>query len=169
MNKLVILTIVILIILIVIVIIYKLLNKRFNEKYGYYCKNCNRNDWMGESDCASCLNCGWCINPDGHGSCGVGTFQGPLFKDCRSWYYQGRCMWGPECDYSGPIYTVQTPFYYHWFNWNNWPYLRRWRYWGNKNRFNNRLRRGLRRRRFLNNRRNPVNRRNRRNRKNRNN
>ena len=96
-------------------------NKVMDDTFGVYCPDCNRNDWMGETDCYSCTNCGWCIDPNGNGSCGIGNASGPLFKDCRSWYYNGQCMWGPECDYVGPIYYDNdywdTPWYSNWWYW----------------------------------------------------
>lgn len=96
-------------------------NKVMDDTFGVYCPDCNRNDWMGETDCYSCTNCGWCIDPNGNGSCGIGNASGPLFKDCRSWYYNGQCMWGPECDYIGPIYYDNdywdTPWYSNWWYW----------------------------------------------------
>ena len=113
--------IVVLIIILSLIIYNILMKKNFNENYGLFCKNCNRNDWMGQSDCASCVNCGWCISPDGHGSCGIGDSTGPLFKDCQSWYHQGMCMWGPECDRAGPIYVRTPPRFITWFNpWRRW-------------------------------------------------
>ena len=146
MKLFILMCLIVLIIIIIIISSKKILEKKFNENYGYICKNCNRNDWMGESDCASCMNCGWCINPDGNGSCGVGTFKGPLFKDCRSWYYRGKLMWGPENDYSGPIYTTNPHSYNNWFRWPVWNNLR---FWGNSNRYMNNIRRRFRRRRWM--------------------
>ena len=145
----------------IIIIIAFIHNKKYlnilNEKYGYYCKNCNRNEWMGERDCASCVNCGWCINPNGVGSCGVGTPSGPMFKDCRTWYHQGKCMWGPECNYGGPIYTVPVrnyPSYIRWPRWRLWNRYGsgRWGLWnrykmGNKRRIGKWVLRKRRRRR----------------------
>ena len=116
MNSIIVVIICIIVIIVSIIVNRYLLTKNFNEKFGYYCKNCNRNNWMGESDCAMCSNCGWCINPDGYGSCGIGDQQ-VQFKDCQSWYYQGQCMWGPACNYQGPIYITQPPVYNHWYMW----------------------------------------------------
>ena len=99
-----------------------------DESFGVYCPDCNRNDWMGESECYNCTNCGWCIDPNGNGACGIGNANGPLFKDCRSWYYNGMCMWGPDCGVSGPIYYdnvyLNTPWYtdlWYW-GWGGRPY-----------------------------------------------
>ena len=80
----------------------------------FYCPNCRRNNWMGESQCASCDNCGWCIDPNGYGSCGLGDANGPYFKDCRSWYHRGICMRGPDCGLRGPVYVTSYPWYNPW-------------------------------------------------------
>ena len=96
--------------------------KLLNENFGYNCPDCNRNNWMGESDCYACNNCGWCIDPNGNGSCGLGSASGPMFKDCRSWFYNGRCIWGPDCGYSGPMYYDNAILTYPWYS--------RWWYWG---------------------------------------
>ena len=83
-----------------------------------YCGDCNQ-IW-DINKCMSCNNCGWCVDPNGNGSCGYGSINGPLFKDCRSWFYNGKCIWGPDCGYSGPIYydneILNYPWYSRWFN-----------------------------------------------------
>ena len=82
------------------------------EGFSLYCPNCSKNNWMGESDCYNCQNCGWCVDPNGYGQCTQGDYKGPYFKDCRSWIYKGQCMWGPECGRRGPIYVqnLQPPY-----------------------------------------------------------
>ena len=87
---------------------------------NFYCPNCNRNNWTGESECANCHNCGWCIDPNGYGSCGIGDGRGPFFKECRSWFYRGMKMYGSDPSISQsirPMYVVSTPWYnlYGWF------------------------------------------------------
>ena len=101
---------VIIIIIIALCFLGLYVSNRQYETYGVYCTDCGKNDWLGEQDCMSCNNCGWCIDPDLNGSCQKGDSSGPDFAECRSWYYNGVCIWGPECDYQGPIYTL--PFYY---------------------------------------------------------
>ena len=96
--------------------------KMIDDTFGVYCPDCNRNNWMGERDCYNCTNCGWCIDPNGNGSCGIGSASGPMFKDCRSWYYNGQCMWGPDCGSVGPIY-------YNNYYWDR-PWYNNWWYWG---------------------------------------
>ena len=120
------------ILVVVIYICHNKTKKKINESFGLKCTNCNRNNWMGESDCMSCSNCGWCIDPNGYGSCGLGNANGPLFKDCRSWYYNGICMWGPECGSSGPVYynnpIVEYPWYTRWWYMGRRPWRRVRRY-----------------------------------------
>ena len=70
---------------------------------NFYCPNCNRNNWTGEAECANCHNCGWCIGPNGYGSCGIGDGRGPFFKECRSWFYRGMKMYGSDPSISQPI------------------------------------------------------------------
>lgn len=122
MEYLIALSIVALIVIVVIYFMQKQNNIIMDENFGVYCPDCNGNDWMGESDCFNCSNCGWCIDPNGNGSCARGSMYGPLFKDCRSWYYNGQCMWGPQCGYQGPIYYDNT-------YWNT-PWYSNWWYWG---------------------------------------
>lgn len=79
------------------------------EGFSMYCPNCSKNNWMGESECYNCQNCGWCVDPNGYGQCTQGDYKGPYFKDCRTWIYKGYCMWGPECGQRGPIYVQRFP------------------------------------------------------------
>ena len=39
--------------------------------------------------CLSCNNCGWCVDPNGYGSCVLGDYSGPYFADCSQYYYNG--------------------------------------------------------------------------------
>ena len=104
---------------VVVYVCHSKTKKEINENFGINCSNCNRNNWIGESDCMSCNNCGWCIDPNGYGSCAIGNANGPLFKDCSSWYYNGVCMWGPQCGSVGPIYydnpIIEYPWYTRWW------------------------------------------------------
>ena len=97
------------------------------EKFGVYCRNCGLNGWRGQTDCYECNNCGWCIDPNGYGSCVTGNANGSLFADCRSYFYKGACIYGPECGYNSPIYI--TPIWYNPFTWWG-PRRYRRRYYG---------------------------------------
>ena len=122
MEYLVALSVIAVVVVVVVYFMQEQNTKVLDENFGMYCPDCNGNDWMGESDCFNCSNCGWCIDPNGNGSCARGSMYGPLFKDCRSWYYNGQCMWGPQCGYQGPIYYDNT-------YWNT-PWYTNWWYWG---------------------------------------
>ena len=130
MNNTVLVSLMIIFVVALLLVMQNKNKKLINETYGVYCPDCNRNNWMGESDCYNCSNCGWCIDSNGNGSCGIGSASGPLFKDCRSWYYNGRCMWGPDCGTTGPIYYDNyywnTPWYtnWWWWGWGGRPYER---------------------------------------------
>ena len=130
MNNTVLVSLMIIFVVALLLVMQNKNKKLINETYGVYCPDCNRNEWMGENDCYNCNNCGWCIDPNGNGSCGIGSAGGPLFKDCRSWFYNGRCMWGPDCGAIGPIYYDNyywnTPWYtnWWWWGWGGRPYER---------------------------------------------
>ena len=119
------------IITLVTVVVGIYLAKQYFSREGFYgasnmlyCRKCGRDKWMSQHDCYNCVNCGWCITQDGTGECSLGRPNGPLFKECRSWFYRGSCVWGPECSHTGPIYithSVKKPF----------PWYRRW-FWLNK-------------------------------------
>ena len=67
-----------------------LYNEGFESFYNpNYCKDCNRSGWRGEQECMQCGNCGWCIDPNGNGSCVQGDARGPYFADCVQYYYNG--------------------------------------------------------------------------------
>ena len=62
----------------------------FNSFYNpNYCKDCNQLGWRGEQACMQCVNCGWCIDPNGNGSCVQGDANGPYFADCVQYFYNG--------------------------------------------------------------------------------
>lgn len=156
MKSLIKMVILLIVIIIIILILFKnYIIKNFNEHYGVFCPNCRKNNWMGESECNSCINCGWCINSNGDGSCGLGTPAGPMFKDCRTWYHGGVCRWGPDCGSIGPIYVREPPVNLHWIpTWinTNWDYSG-WRFpgwnWSRWNPFRRNIRRNIRRNRRL--------------------
>ena len=133
---------------VVVYVCHSKTKKEINENFGINCSNCNRNNWIGESDCMSCNNCGWCIDPNGYGSCAIGNANGPLFKDCSSWYYNGVCMWGPQCGSVGPIYydnpIIEYPWYTRWWYMGRRPW-RRHRPWRRRRRYYRRPRRFIRR------------------------
>lgn len=85
-------SLIIIVILILYMLVYSqpLYNEGFESFYSQgYCKDCNRYGWRGESDCMSCGNCGWCIDPNGNGSCVAGDAGGPHFADCVRYFYNG--------------------------------------------------------------------------------
>jgi len=64
----------------------------YGEDGGYgpqYCGDCNRRGEKGMNACLSCNNCGWCVDPNGYGSCVLGDYTGPYFADCAQYYYNG--------------------------------------------------------------------------------
>lgn len=74
------------------------------------------------NQCLSCNNCGWCIDPNGYGSCVLGNSDGPLFAECAQYMYNGGI----------PVSTA-TPYIGNTFYNGNQPYesARRWRAIGN--------------------------------------
>ena len=54
-----------------------------------YCQDCNRRGRKGVGACLSCNNCGWCVDPNGYGSCVLGDYNGPYFADCAQYMYNG--------------------------------------------------------------------------------
>jgi hypothetical protein len=118
MNNIVLILIMIIFLLIVVFIIIYVNRRMIDENYGLNCPNCDKNEWLGESDCYNCNNCGWCIDYDDNGSCTKGNASGPSYKNCKNWYYNGNCMWGPQCDNVGPVYYdnsyIDSPWYLSW-------------------------------------------------------
>jgi hypothetical protein len=87
-----------LIIIIILVVYLILLSKNINTiKEGFFserfseggCRDCNRIGKKGMHECLSCNNCGWCIDPNGYGSCVLGNSTGPLFAECAQYMYNG--------------------------------------------------------------------------------
>lgn len=60
--------------------------KSYTEGFSH-CKDCSRGGWRSERSCMDCLNCGWCIDPNGDGYCVQGDANGPLFNDCAQYFY----------------------------------------------------------------------------------
>ena len=70
-----------------------------HENFGGYCSNCGYHDGFS---CGTCINCGYCLTPDGVGECIPGDQRGPYFRsDCQGWRY------GIPLSYVGPV-TVST-------------------------------------------------------------
>ena len=57
----------------------------YSSDYPLYCPNCGDLD---KQKCDGCINCGYCITPNGQGECVEGDEQGPLFRqDCIAYQY----------------------------------------------------------------------------------
>ena len=87
-----------LIIVVLLVVYFILLSKGvlqiqegfFSERFSEgACRDCNRIGKKGMNQCLSCNNCGWCIDPNGYGSCVLGNSDGPLFAECAQYMYNG--------------------------------------------------------------------------------
>ena len=120
-----------LIIVVLLVVYFILLSKGvaqiqegfFSERFSEgACRDCNRIGKKGMNQCLSCNNCGWCIDPNGYGSCVLGNSDGPLFAECAQYMYNGGI----------PVSTA-TPYIGNTFYNDNQPYesARRWRAIGN--------------------------------------
>ena len=120
-----------LIIVVLLVVYFILLSKGvmqihegfFSERFSESgCRDCNRAGKKGMNQCLSCNNCGWCIDPNGYGSCVLGNSDGPLFAECAQYMYNGGI----------PVSTA-TPYIGNTFYNGNQPYesARRWRAIGN--------------------------------------
>jgi len=106
-------------ILVVIVIVYlivysqKLYQERFDEEDDQgipapsYCGDCNSRGRKGMNACLSCNNCGWCVDPNGYGSCVLGDYTGPYFADCAQYMFNGgiSAFQGPR----GPVGSRGAP------------------------------------------------------------
>ena len=73
-------------------------SERFSENG---CRDCNRIGKKGMNQCLSCNNCGWCIDPNGYGSCVLGNSNGPLFAECAQYMYNGGTPVGLQNLYIG--------------------------------------------------------------------
>lgn len=95
----------------------------FSERFSEGgCRDCNRIGKKGMNQCLSCNNCGWCIDPNGYGSCVLGNSDGPLFAECAQYMYNG-----------GIPVAIGNPYIGNTFFNDNQPYesARRWRAIGN--------------------------------------
>ncbi len=82
----------------------------FNSYNKKYCPSCN---WRNERTCNSCLNCGFCRNSNGQGSCEPGDSKGPHFRnDCISWTYGDASQFYPNSGIE-PVTLVrsQNPYF----------------------------------------------------------
>ena len=81
--------------------------------YPKYCRDCNRAGRRGPQACMGCQNCGWCVDPNGYGSCVLGDNRGPYFADCSQYYYSGGVgVTGPPIGPSPqPFYQFLVPWY----------------------------------------------------------
>lgn len=120
-----------LIIVVLLIVYFILLSKGvaqiqegfFSERFSEgACRDCNRIGKKGMNQCLSCNNCGWCIDPNGYGSCVLGNSDGPLFAECAQYMYNGGI----------PVAT-RNPYIGNTFFNDNQPYesARRWRAIGN--------------------------------------
>lgn len=69
-----------------------------------YCGDCNQ-IW-DVNKCMSCNNCGWCVDPNGRGTCVLGDQNGPFFADCVKYMYNGGRLAAPPpmvAPYGPPI------------------------------------------------------------------
>lgn len=71
-----------------------------------YC-DCNVRGQMGINACLSCNNCGWCVDPNGNGSCVLGDQRGAYFADCVQYSYNGGVAASP--------YPPMMPWYQKFF------------------------------------------------------
>lgn len=69
-----------------------------------YCGDCNRVGKKGMNSCLSCNNCGWCVDPNGYGSCVLGDNTGSYFADCAQYFYNGGIAVA-----EGPPFAVNGP------------------------------------------------------------
>ena len=64
----------------------------------------------GMNQCLSCNNCGWCIDPNGYGSCVLGNSDGPLFAECAQYMYNGGIPIATNPPYIGnSFYNSNSP------------------------------------------------------------
>ena len=76
------------------------------------CGDCNTVGKKGIDKCLSCTNCGWCIDPNGYGSCVQGDFTGPYFADCTQFMFGGGLTVGGPGSGQGGVNSslTATPF-----------------------------------------------------------
>jgi hypothetical protein len=125
--------------IILAIIIISVLKNVFheNEKFTNYCSQCG---YLGDVDCASCINCGTCIASNGAKECVPGDVNGPYFrKDCSQWYYNS-IPW-----YRHPNMWVNNylPYYWPYYRRGNRTYDRRRRYGRRRGRYGRRYNRNV--------------------------
>jgi hypothetical protein len=108
-----------LIIVIMLIVYFILLSKGvisikedfFSERFSEgACKDCNRIGKKGMDQCMSCNNCGWCIDPNGYGSCVLGNSEGPLFAECAQYMYNGGIPIAIPNTYIGNTFDDNTDY-----------------------------------------------------------
>ena len=108
-----------LILVLLLIVYYILLSKGVTSiEEGFYsssfsesgCRDCNRIGKKGMDQCLSCNNCGWCIDPNGYGSCVLGNSEGPLFAECAQYMYNGGIPVSTSNPYIGnTFYNTNSP------------------------------------------------------------
>ena len=71
----------------IIIICFNCDSKEHYTQYRYpkYCKSCGE---KSRGECNNCINCGYCLTPNGYGQCVTGDEQGPYFReDCKDYEY----------------------------------------------------------------------------------
>lgn len=113
------LTFVILFMTIVYLLVYsqRLYQEGFESDFNpRYCKDCNQRGLRGGSQaCMSCNNCGWCVDPNGYGSCVLGDNRGPYFAECAQYFYNGGLSVFGGNPNSLPYGPPKVPFYQKYF------------------------------------------------------
>ena len=86
----------------------------FDGDYGpQYCGDCNRRGAKGMNACMACNNCGWCVDPNGYGSCVLGDQNGPYFADCAQYFYNGGMA--AVAPFGPPVMPWYQRFFLPWY------------------------------------------------------
>ena len=93
--------------------------------YKHYCSNCG---YKSKYKCANCVNCGYCITPNGYGECVPGDSNGPYFRNDCVYYSFGRNYYPYSNIY--PIVKAHSLYPY-----NRWSYRRMtpYKWWKRRN------------------------------------
>lgn len=101
--------------IVIFVIIYKnVKTEKFNTFYGKfpyaypktYCSSCGN---LNIHECGKCVNCGYCVNNEGIGSCEAGDNNGPYFaENCSYWFPDGNDILLPQVPVLFNPYNVPT-------------------------------------------------------------
>lgn len=79
----------------------------YYDAYKRYCGSCTGRT---RRSCGKCLNCGWCMNSKGVGTCVAGDSHGPFFRDdCMYWEYGNPYYHYPN-DHIFPIFQVRSSY-----------------------------------------------------------